>query len=63
MCVQILRTGMIPATHGCEQLEPGCALDVVRGAPRRHAVRTALSTSSAFAGNNAAIVLAKVEAS
>jgi 3-oxoacyl-[acyl-carrier-protein] synthase II len=59
MCAQILRTDIIPATLGCEQLDPGCALDVVRGAPRRHPVRVALSTSSAFAGNNAAIVLEK----
>jgi 3-oxoacyl-[acyl-carrier-protein] synthase II len=61
MCAQILREAIIPATLNCEQLEPGCALDVVRGAPRRRAVRRALSTSSAFAGNNAAIVLAKLE--
>jgi 3-oxoacyl-[acyl-carrier-protein] synthase II len=60
MCANILRAGIIPATHGCEQLDPGCGLDVVRGAPRRQAVRVALSTSSAFSGNNAAIVLARV---
>jgi len=63
MCAQVLRTGVIPATCGCEQIEPGCRLDVVRGVPRRQAVRTALSTSSAFAGNNAAIVLAREDAS
>jgi 3-oxoacyl-[acyl-carrier-protein] synthase II len=57
MCTQILRSGLIPPTTGCEQIDPDCHLDVVIGAPRRHAVRTALSTSSAFAGNNAAIVL------
>ncbi len=61
MCVQILREGLIPATLNCEQLEPGCRLDVVIGVPRRREVHVALSTSSAFAGNNAAIVLAKVE--
>lgn len=57
MCTQILRTGLIPATVNCEQLDPACHLDIVMGAPRRQAVRTALSTSSAFAGNNAAIVM------
>ena len=41
----------------CETLDPACALDVVRGGARRHDVKTVLSTSSAFAGNNAAIVL------
>jgi 3-oxoacyl-[acyl-carrier-protein] synthase II len=57
MCVEALRGGCIPPTAGCEQLDPACSLDVVRGVPRRQAVHTALSTSSAFAGNNAAIVL------
>jgi 3-oxoacyl-[acyl-carrier-protein] synthase II len=57
MCAQMLRTGVIPATLGCEVLEPGCGLDIVRGTPRRREVRIALSTSSAFAGSNAAIVL------
>jgi 3-oxoacyl-[acyl-carrier-protein] synthase II len=57
MCAQILRTGLIPPTVNCEQLDPACHLDIVRGAVRHQAVRTVLSTSSAFAGNNAAIVL------
>jgi 3-oxoacyl-[acyl-carrier-protein] synthase II len=57
MCVQILRQGLIPPTVNCEQLDPGCRLDIVRGALRRCAAQTVLSTSSAFAGNNAAIVL------
>ena len=57
MCAQILRTGLIPATVNCEQLDPACHLDIVVGVPRRQPVRTVLSTSSAFAGNNAAIVL------
>ncbi|MBI4517706.1 MAG: beta-ketoacyl-[acyl-carrier-protein] synthase family protein [Deltaproteobacteria bacterium] len=57
MCARILDDGVIPPTANCEQIDPACSLDVVRGTPRRHAVRAALSTSSAFAGNNAAIVL------
>jgi 3-oxoacyl-[acyl-carrier-protein] synthase II len=57
MCAQILRSGLIPATVGCEQLDPACHLDIVVGPPRRREVRTVLSTSSAFAGNNASIVL------
>jgi 3-oxoacyl-[acyl-carrier-protein] synthase II len=60
MCAQVLRVAVIPPTAGCEQLDPACALDVVRGAPRQQPVRIALSTSSAFAGNNAAIVLRRM---
>lgn len=59
MCAEILRTGLIPPTVNCEQLDPACQLDVVVGTPRRCAVGTVLSTSSAFAGNNAAIVLTR----
>jgi 3-oxoacyl-[acyl-carrier-protein] synthase II len=57
MGVRILREGVIPPTAHCDVLDPACPLDVVRGAPRRQTVRTLLSSSSAFAGNNAAIVL------
>jgi 3-oxoacyl-[acyl-carrier-protein] synthase II len=57
MCTRILREGVIPPTTGCEQLDPACRLDVVRGAARRQRVGMALSTSSAFAGNNAAIIM------
>ena len=63
MCAQVLRTGLIPATVNCEQLDPACHLDIVIGAPRRQPVRTVLSTSSAFAGNNAAIVLQRADSS
>ena len=57
MCVRVLTEGVIPPTANCDELDPACVLDIVRGEPRRRAIRTALSTSSAFAGNNAAIVL------
>ena len=57
MCAQILRSGLIPSTLNCEQLDQGCGLDIVRSAVRHHDVQVALSTSSAFSGNNAAIVL------
>ena len=62
MCARVLREGLIPPTANCESLEADCPLDLVVGAPRRGAVRVALSTSSAFAGNNAAIVLRKARA-
>jgi len=60
LCARILREGVVPPTAGCEELDPACTLDVVRGTPRRIAARVALSTSSAFAGNNAAVVFRSV---
>lgn len=62
LCVETLRRGWIPPTVNCEQLDPACNLDIVRGAARQLPVRHALSTSSAFAGNNAAIVLGRAPA-
>jgi len=60
MCVDVLRRGIIPPTANCRNLEAHCRLDVVRDEPRHRRVSVALSTSSAFAGNNAAIVLRAV---
>ena len=57
MCARVLREGIIPPTAHCDAVDAACRLDIVRQQPRRQSVRTALSTSSAFAGNNAAIVL------
>jgi 3-oxoacyl-(acyl-carrier-protein) synthase len=58
MCVDVLRTGLIPPTAGLRELDAACAqLDVVHGAPRRGAMRAVLTTSSGFAGANAALVL------
>lgn len=57
LCARALREGVLPPSAGCEQLESDCGLDLVRGEPRRGAFEVALSTSSAFAGNNAAIVV------
>jgi 3-oxoacyl-[acyl-carrier-protein] synthase II len=58
MCLDVLRTGLVPPTAGLETLDPACAaLDVVRGSPRRVEARAVLTTSSGFAGANAALVL------
>ena len=57
LCARILRDGVVPPTAGCEELDPACGLDIVRAAPREVDAQVVLSTSSAFAGNNAAIVL------
>jgi 3-oxoacyl-[acyl-carrier-protein] synthase II len=58
VCVQAIATGVIPPTVGLVTPDPACAaLDLVRGEPRRRRVDVALSTSSGFAGANAAIVL------
>jgi len=60
VCIETLAHGVIPPTVGLRAVDPACAaLDIVHGAARRRAVGVALSTSSGFAGTNAALVLAR----
>jgi 3-oxoacyl-[acyl-carrier-protein] synthase II len=60
LCVQALAHGVIPPTVGLRTIDPACrAIDVVQGEPRRRAIDVAVSTSSGFAGSNAALVLGR----
>lgn len=58
LCTLVLGRGEIPPTAGFEEPDPQCPLDVVVASPRPLpvSVRYVLSTSSAFAGTNAALV-------
>jgi 3-oxoacyl-(acyl-carrier-protein) synthase len=58
LCVRTIASGVIPPTAGLRALDQACAsLDVVRGEARACRVSVALSTSSGFAGTNAAVLL------
>ena len=59
LCTFVLERGEVPPTAGFEERDPDCPLDVVNGFPRElpESVRYVLSTSSAFAGTNAALIL------
>ncbi len=58
VCLRVLETGLVPPTTGLEDVDPACAsLDLVHGAPRPVDARAVVSTSSGFAGANAALVL------
>jgi len=57
LCVLAIGEGLIPPTANLRRLDPEIHLDVVRGRPREQPVPIALSTTSGFAGANAAIVL------
>jgi 3-oxoacyl-[acyl-carrier-protein] synthase II len=57
-CIATLATGVIPPTAGLVEPDPECAvLDLVHGGARRTPVAVAVSSSSGFAGANAALVL------
>lgn len=58
LCVRVIQSGVAPPTAGLDEVDPACAeLDLVHGAARCVSAQTVLSTSSGFAGANAAIVL------
>ena len=58
LCVAAMETGRVPPTAGLAQVDPACAtLDLVHGSARATPVRVSVSTSSGFAGANAALVL------
>jgi 3-oxoacyl-[acyl-carrier-protein] synthase II len=60
VCVQALADGLIPPTAGLSEVDPACGdLDLVHGAARRQPIAVALSTSSGFAGTNAALVFGR----
>jgi beta-ketoacyl-acyl-carrier-protein synthase II len=52
-----LTTGLIPPTANLTCPDPRCALDHVRGQPRRADLHTALVTAFGFGGHNSVLVL------
>lgn len=56
--VKVLQEGIVPPTLNHAEPDPDCDLDYVTDRARHHVVRRVLSCSSAFAGNNSAVVMA-----
>jgi 3-oxoacyl-[acyl-carrier-protein] synthase II len=60
LCAEVLARGVVPPTAALEEIDPACAgLDLVHGDARRIDAHVALSTSSGFAGANAALLLGR----
>jgi 3-oxoacyl-[acyl-carrier-protein] synthase II len=53
--------GALPPTAGFAEADPACPVDPIPGVPRQASPRLALSTSFAFGGNSAAVVLGRCE--
>ncbi len=60
-CLLAIRDGMVPPTINYREQDPDCDLDYVPNEARKHKVKTAISLSAGFGGQNAAIVLGDVE--
>lgn len=56
--VKVLREGVVPPTINYGEPDPECDLDYVPNCARSQPVRRVLSCSSAFAGNNSAVLMA-----
>jgi len=56
-----IRNGIIPPTVNYEVPDPECDLDYVPNSSRRQSIKTALSNSFAFGGNNSVLVLKEYE--
>lgn len=61
VCIQTLRTGVIPPTINLENPDPECDLDYTPNAAREKQVRVALNTNLGFGGHNAALLFKKAE--
>jgi 3-oxoacyl-[acyl-carrier-protein] synthase II len=57
ICAMALQNHFVPPTINCDEPDPNVGLDYVPHVGRPHAVRTAMSNSFAFGGNNACILI------
>lgn len=61
ICVQVLRTGRIPATRNLDKVDPACAVvDLLREGAVNAEVEVVISNSFGFGGHNAVLVLRRV---
>ena len=62
VCSMAIATGRIPPTMNHVEPDPVCDLDYVANACRDHEVDVAMSNAYAFGGNNASLILKRVQA-
>ena len=60
-CCLAVKEGVIPPTINYQTPDPECDIDCVPNEARKQEVDIALNNSSAFGGNNACLVLRKLE--
>jgi 3-oxoacyl-[acyl-carrier-protein] synthase II len=53
--------GVVPPTIHHDETDPECAVDIVANTPREVPISCGLSTSLAFGGNDAVVVMRAVE--
>ncbi|MGH2605116.1 MAG: beta-ketoacyl-[acyl-carrier-protein] synthase family protein, partial [Anaerolineales bacterium] len=63
VCVQAIRTGIVPPTIHLDEPDPECDLDYVPNEARPHKVRAAVSNAFGFGGHNAVLVIREMRGS
>ncbi|HOC59240.1 MAG TPA: hypothetical protein PKN70_04790, partial [Smithellaceae bacterium] len=61
VCLLALSQGFIPPTIHLKERDPDCDLDYVAEGARQRELRTVLSNSFAFGGNNTTVIFGKYE--
>ena len=59
-CCLVLKYSIIPPTINYETPDPDCEIDCVPNVAKKKSVTVALNNSFAFGGNNACLVLGRV---
>ena len=59
LCVQAIRTGMLPPTINLDRPDPDCALDHIPHTPREATIDHALTNAFGFGGSNGSIVVSR----
>ena len=60
VCALAIQRGVVPPTIHYREPDPECPLDVVANSARQVDIACGVSTSLAFGGNNAALVMRRV---
>jgi 3-oxoacyl-[acyl-carrier-protein] synthase II len=61
ICAKAIQTGEVPPTINYEQPDPDCDLDYVPNVKRQAPLRAVLTNNLGFGGQNAALVLRRLE--
>ena len=59
-CVKAIETGILPANTGMGTQDPACDLNII-SAPVQSPIRTAMSNSLGFGGQNSSVILGRAE--
>jgi 3-oxoacyl-[acyl-carrier-protein] synthase II len=60
LCIQAIRTGVLPPTINLSKVDPACALDHVANTARYVNIDAAMTNAFGFGGSNGSLVFVRV---